>query len=54
MTSSLFQLVRASLIYLSLGIEAEEQIRAKERGPNDLVPPMFLDIWEDDWKRRDF
>lgn len=52
-TMSLFRLARASLIYLSLGIEAEERMRARERDPDALVPPIFLEKIEDDWKRKD-
>lgn len=49
-TLRLIKMVRAALIYLSLVIHCEEQRRAKERGPDSIVPGMQLDIWEDEWK----
>ncbi len=46
----LIKLVRAGLIYLSLAVHREEQLRAKQRG-DGLVMPMELNTWPDDWKR---
>jgi len=51
MTLRLLSLVRAAIIYLSLGVHREERIRATKRPSNAPTPPMFLDVWEDDWKR---
>lgn len=50
-TLRLIKLARAALIYLSLAIHCEEKSRAKERNPEDILPGLPLDIWEDDWKR---
>jgi tetratricopeptide (TPR) repeat protein len=50
MTVRLLGLVRAAIIYLSLGIHQEERMRATKRPADALVPPMFLDTWEDEWK----
>ena len=47
-TLKLFRLVRAALIYLSLGIHIEE--RKKTSKVDGIIAPMPLDIWEDDWK----
>ncbi|MEW8692660.1 MAG: LA2681 family HEPN domain-containing protein [Candidatus Thiodiazotropha endolucinida] len=46
----LLKLVRAGLIYLSLAVYREEQLREERRG-DGLVMPMELDTWPDDWKR---
>lgn len=46
------KLARAALIYLSMGVHAEELRRATVRG-NEMVLPMLLHTWEDGWKRRD-
>ena len=51
MTLRLLALSRAALMYLSLGVHAEEQARAAARPANAITPLMPLDIWEDDWKR---
>lgn len=48
-TLRLLKLARAALIYVSLGVHAEERRRDKGRG--GLVMPMHLDTWDDDWKR---
>lgn len=50
-TLKVLKMVREALIYLSLGIHCEEKIRAKNRKANDIIPPMPLEIWEDEWKR---
>lgn len=50
MVMHLLRMTRASIIYLTLGVHREERIRARERGPDAVTPPMFLDVWEDDWK----
>ncbi len=49
-TMRVFKLVRASLIYLALGMHREERRRAKL---NDVLKtmPMALDSWDDNWKR---
>lgn len=47
-TLKLLKLARAALIYLSLGIHIEE--RKKMSKVDELVMPMILDIWEDEWK----
>ena len=51
MTKRLLALVRAAIIYLSLGVHQEERVRAAKRPSDSITPPMFLDVWEDDWKR---
>jgi hypothetical protein len=51
MTMRLFALLRAAIIYLSLGIHQEERMRAASRPAGTITPPMVLDVWEDDWKR---
>jgi tetratricopeptide (TPR) repeat protein len=50
-TLKVLKMVREALIYLSLGIHCEEKIRAKKRKANDIIAPMPLGIWEDEWKR---
>lgn len=47
-TLRLMKMVRAALIYLSLGIHYEEQQRMKDDSP---VGKVVLDVWEDDWKK---
>jgi hypothetical protein len=47
------QLARASLIYLSLAVHREERMRHGSK-PGQRVGQMFIDTWEDDWKRGDF
>jgi len=49
-TLRLVKMTRAALIYLSLAIHCEEQRRAKERGPDSVVPGVPLDVWKDEWK----
>lgn len=51
MTVTLLRMVRGSLIYLSLGIAAEERERARNRGSDAIVPPMPLHPIDDEWKR---
>jgi hypothetical protein len=47
-TFRLMKLVRAAMIYLSLGIHREERVKSsKQKG---IVMPMELDTLEDDWK----
>lgn len=46
------KLARAALIYLALGVHAEERRRKGAQGEG-FVMPMSLDIWDDRWKRRD-
>lgn len=46
------KLARAALIYLALGIHAEERRRKAGQG-DGMVLPMSLDTWDDRWKRRD-
>ena len=50
-TLKVLKLARAALIYLSLGIHAEEKHRAAERGGASIVPAMGLEILDDEWKR---
>lgn len=49
MTMNILRLARAALIYLSLGINEEEM--QKNRESSGLVMPLFLDEYDDDWKR---
>jgi tetratricopeptide (TPR) repeat protein len=49
-TFRVFRLARAGLIYLCLGMHREERRRSTER-KQEVVVPMSLDVWEDDWKR---
>jgi hypothetical protein len=51
MTLRLLSLVRAAIIYLSLGIHQEERMRAQKRPKDAIIPPMVLDTWEDEWKQ---
>jgi len=46
----LIKMVRAALVYLSLAIHCEERQRARAR-PEGLVLPMYVDTYDDDWKR---
>ncbi len=48
---SIMRLVRAALIYLSLGVHSEERHKAKGRDSNAPVMLMWIDTWKDDWKR---
>jgi hypothetical protein len=50
-TLRLLKMARAAMIYLSLGVHAEEKERAKKRKPGAIVPPMQLDEYDDEWKR---
>lgn len=50
MTMRLLTLVRSTIIYLSLGVHREERFRAKKLKSEGVVGPMFLDVWEDEWK----
>ena len=45
-------IVLCALIYLALGIHAEERRRKAGQG-DGMVLPMSLDTWDDRWKRRD-
>jgi tetratricopeptide (TPR) repeat protein len=47
------KLARAAIIYMSLGIHAEERQRTAEHNGDKISVPMILDTWEDEWKRRD-
>jgi len=49
-TLRLLKIARAALVYLSLGVQSEEQQRASERDPDKVVPGMSMDVWEDSWK----
>ena len=49
-TLQVFRLARAGLIYLSLGMHREEQMRA-QRQPEGQKMPMSLDLCQDAWKR---
>jgi hypothetical protein len=51
MTMRLLSLLRAAIIYLSLGVHKEERTRATSRPANAVIPPMVLDIWKDEWKQ---
>jgi len=48
-TLHVFRMVRAAMIYLSLGMHREEQRRATNS--DDLVMPMTPDRWDDEWKK---
>lgn len=50
-TLRLLQLARATLIYLVHAVYLEERRKEAERGENGLIMPMYLDEYEDDWKR---
>ncbi len=47
----LLKMTRASLVYLSLAVHAEERNRKRTRPKEGLVLPMSLDTYDDDWKR---
>lgn len=46
------KLARSAIIYLSLAIHVEEKRRSENREPNEISAPMFLDAWDDQWKRK--
>lgn len=48
-TLKLIKLGRAALIYLSLAVHREEQIRAQEK-ENGKIMPVHLNKFEDEWK----
>lgn len=50
MTMTLLKMARAALIYLSLAIYVEEQLR-QPQGYSKRVVPMLLDVYDDEWKR---
>jgi tetratricopeptide (TPR) repeat protein len=50
-TLRLLQLARASLIYLSLAVHAEERHRKKGKPADKIVVPISIGKWDDDWKR---
>jgi len=47
----MMRVARAALIYLSLGVHMEEKAREAKRGSEKIAAPIFLELWEDDWKR---
>jgi len=47
----ILKLARAGLVYLSLGVHWEEQRRQAASSTDKIIVPMFLDVWEDEWKR---
>ena len=47
----LLKMTRASLVYLSLAVHAEERNRERARPKKGLVLPMPIDTYDDDWKR---
>lgn len=46
----LLKIVRAALVYLSLGVHWEERAREEKRPADALVPKIRMDVWEDNWK----
>lgn len=49
-TLRILKLARSAMIYLSLGIHAEEMERTSNRDPEGIIAPTFLDTWKDEWK----
>ncbi|MNW37786.1 hypothetical protein D3C74_148380 [compost metagenome] len=49
MAMNILRLARSALIYLSLGINEEEM--QKNRDSSEPVMPLFLDEYDDEWKR---
>lgn len=47
------KLARSAIIYLSLAIHVEEKRRSESRDPDKISAPIFLDAWDDQWKRKD-
>jgi tetratricopeptide (TPR) repeat protein len=47
-TLRVLRLARAGLIYLSLAMHQQEEQRPKTQ--SDLIMPMLLDLWKDEWK----
>ena len=47
----LLKMTRASLVYLSLAVHAEEQNRERARPKIWHVLPMPIDTYDDEWKR---
>ena len=48
-TLHVLKLARASLVYLSLAVHREEQIKSPD-GSDSLILPLPLDTFEDEWK----
>ncbi len=46
------KLARSAIIYLSLAIHLEEKRRSESRDPDKISAQMFLDGWDDEWKRK--
>ena len=46
----LLKMARAALMYLTLAIHTEERKREDARPKKELVLPMPVDTWEDEWK----
>lgn len=44
------RMARNAILYLSLCVHAEEAQRAKNRKASDVIVPIELDDWNDDWK----
>jgi len=42
---------RAALIYLSLAIKHEERVKKSDLEEDQIMAPMHLDRWEDEWKQ---
>jgi tetratricopeptide (TPR) repeat protein len=49
-TLKLLKMARAALIYLSLSVHADEQMRAQKKPSGSITVPMSLDAYEDNWK----
>ncbi len=50
-TLRMLKMARGALIYLSLAIHREEQRRSQARDGKGISVPMFLDAYDDKWKR---
>jgi hypothetical protein len=50
-TMRLLKLARAALTYVSLGMHIEESRRSRRPKGDGLTMPIYLDRWDDDWKR---
>ena len=42
---------RSALVYLSLAIQQEEQMKSENIDENEVAVPVHLGRWEDEWKR---
>jgi len=49
-TLRLFKIVRAAMMYLVFAMRQEEADRENQRPAGGIIPPIWLDVYEDEWK----